>query len=68
MSLAFYHPTGGFFERVHPVSKLISLAAAFVPPFFGTEPVEVLPYLALLFLAALFFWPEQGRILSASIN
>jgi len=53
MSFAFYNPTGGFFERVHPVSKLISLIAAFVPPFFGTEPVEILPYFALLFFAAL---------------
>jgi energy-coupling factor transport system permease protein len=53
MSLAFYHPTGGFFERANPVSKLISLAVAFVPPFFGNNPVEVLPYFALLFFAAL---------------
>lgn len=53
MSLAFYHPTGGFFERANPVSKLVSLVAAFVPPFFGKMPVEVLPYFALLFSAAL---------------
>lgn len=53
MSLAFYHPTAGFFERANPVSKLIGLAAAFVPPFFADRPVEVLPYFGLLFSAAL---------------
>ena len=53
MRLAFYHPTGGFFERANPVSKLISLVAAFVPPFFGSEPGQVLPYFALLFFTAL---------------
>lgn len=53
MSLAFYRPTGGFFEQVNPVSKLVALLAAFVPPFFGDSPVEILPYFALLFSAAL---------------
>lgn len=53
MSLAFYHPTGGFFEGVNPVTKLISLVAAFVPPFFGGSPLEVMPYFGLLFSAAL---------------
>ena len=64
MSLAFYNPTGGFFERTHPVPKLISLAAAFVPPFFGNNPGEILPYFALLFFAALLAraWTNLVRV------
>ena len=54
MSLTFYSPSGGFFERVHPVSKLICLMASFVPPFLGNEPLEVFPYFSFLLLAAFF--------------
>ena len=64
MSLAFYRPVGGFFERAHPVAKLIALVVAFVPPFFGQTPLEVLPYLLFLFFAALGAgaWPNLIRV------
>jgi len=54
LSLAFYKPTGGFFERAHPVTKLICLILAFVPPFFSSRPLQVLPFFTLLLLVALF--------------
>lgn len=64
MSLAFFRPTGGFFERAHPVTKLICLVVAFLPPFFGDRPQQVLPYFLLLF--ALCFpagaWPNLRRV------
>jgi energy-coupling factor transport system permease protein len=53
MILTFYYRTQSFFERIHPVSKLIALLAAFVPPFFGKTPRQVLYYFILLLLAAL---------------
>lgn len=53
MTLAFYYHTQSFFERTHPVSKLIALIAAFVPPFFGKTPRQILYYFILMFLAAL---------------
>jgi len=45
--------SGGFFERVHPVTKLIALVIAFVPPFFAQRPLQILPYFCLLLVAAL---------------
>ena len=54
MSISFYRPTGGFFERIHPVTKLLCLLGAFVPPFFSQRPAAILPFFALLILAALF--------------
>ena len=59
MSLSFYQPTDGFFERAHPVVKLLCLLAAFVPPFLGEHPFEVMPYFLFLFLAA--FMARAGR-------
>ncbi|MCX7049166.1 MAG: energy-coupling factor transporter transmembrane component T [Candidatus Sumerlaeota bacterium] len=53
MSLAFYKPTGGFFERAHPAMKILCLILAFLPPFFTRGPLEALPYLILLFAVAL---------------
>lgn len=53
MNLGFYRPTGGFFELVHPATKLICLLLAFVPPFFSRDPLQVLPYFLLLLTAAL---------------
>ena len=53
MTFGFFYPTGSFFERAHPVAKLLGLLASFVPPFFGATPGQVLPYFILLLLAAL---------------
>ncbi len=53
MSLSFYRPTGSFIEGAHPVTKLICLVLAFVPPFFSVDPLQVLPFFALLLLTAL---------------
>lgn len=53
MSLAFFRPTGGFFERVNPVTKIVAMFLAFVPPFFGDRPVDIAPYFTLLLLVAL---------------
>ena len=53
MTLAFYYRTQSFFERIHPVSKLLALIAAFVPPFFGQNPRQIIHYFLLLFLSAL---------------
>lgn len=52
MTLGFYRPTGSFFERVHPSSKLICLLLAFIPPFFSRNPLQVLPYFLLLMVVA----------------
>ena len=52
MSLSLYKHTGSFFERVHPVTKTVGLVLAFVPPFLGGSPNEILPYFILLLLAA----------------
>ncbi len=53
MSLSFYRPTGSLIEGAHPVTKLICLVLAFVPPFFSGEPLQVLPFFALLLFTAL---------------
>ena len=53
MSPSFFRHTGGFFEQLHPASKLIALALAFIPPFFSSSALRVLPYFALLLLTAL---------------
>ena len=53
MSLTLYYSTGGFFERVHPVSKLICLATSFVPPFLVHEPLDLFAYFSFLILAVL---------------
>lgn len=53
MSMAFYRPSKGHFDRIHPISKIIALMLAFVPPFMAQSPFEVLAYLLLLFLVAL---------------
>lgn len=52
MSTSFYRPTRGFFEHLHPVTRILSLALAFVPPFLGRTPRELLPYLLLLIVTA----------------
>jgi energy-coupling factor transport system permease protein len=54
MSLSFYRPTGSFIEGAHPVAKLICLMLSFVPPFFSSHPLQVLPFFLLLFITALF--------------
>jgi energy-coupling factor transport system permease protein len=54
MSFAFYRPTDRLFDKVHPVTKVLTLVAAFVPPFFGNNPVEVSTYLALLLFTGLY--------------
>lgn len=54
MSVAFYRPTGGFFEKAHPVTKLICLVLAFVPPFMGNQPLQILPYFVLLLCLSIF--------------
>jgi energy-coupling factor transport system permease protein len=53
VSLSFYRPTQGFFERAHPVTKIVALVLAFVPPFFCRGPLDAMPYFGVLFLAAL---------------
>lgn len=54
MRVTLYQPTGGFFERLHPVTKLIWLILAFAPPFFSGKPLELLPYFVILLITALF--------------
>jgi energy-coupling factor transport system permease protein len=53
MSLSFFIPTGGFFERAHPVTKFLALICAFIPPFFSNHPLQVLPYFLLLLILGL---------------
>ncbi|MBU2548561.1 MAG: energy-coupling factor transporter transmembrane protein EcfT [Proteobacteria bacterium] len=62
MSLTLYLPRGGFFERIHPVVKLLALVVSFSPPFLGRHPWPVLGYLIFLVLAAL--WGRTGTNLA----
>lgn len=64
MSLSFFRPTDGFFERCHPVTKILCMILAFVPPFFSNNPLGILPYFFLLFVLAAFSgaWPNINRI------
>lgn len=54
MSVAFFRPTGGFFEKSHPVTKLVCLIISFVLPFLGNQPQQLLPYFVLLLLLSIF--------------
>lgn len=53
MSLSFYQARDGFLERVHPVTKLVWLMLAFVPPFWGTTPQAIAPAFSLLLILGL---------------
>ena len=54
MSLTLYRATGSLFERVHPVTKIIALVLAFVPPFVADSTMTLLPYFLLLLFTAIF--------------
>lgn len=64
MSMALYRPGGGFFQHLHPVTKILALLLAFVPPFLSTSPAAVLAYLTVLFACALRAgaWPNLRRM------
>lgn len=64
MKTSLFFPTGSYFERIHPGTKIFAMILAFIPPFFSAAPWDILPYLALLFLSIFLAgaWPNLRRI------
>ena len=63
MSTGFYLPRNGFFEKLHPVTKLWALLFTFIPPFVGNSLQEIIWFMAWLIIASLAAgaWPNLAR-------